>query len=264
MSLNTQNNDLSESFLLFIEDKNLNPNTHSLCEEKINTFHDFGYSWCKVCNKIYCSRCSLNHLINNQIDHSPINKVFFKKEHFDFEFARESEKLNDLKKNIEILFDKSNNNLSQNEYKSLFDAFQNFLDSVKDLNIVIENYQKKIKKIIDGIKNKCQNVIPIHLKEETVRCHLKEICDKFKIIEEKYYKNDSFAPTQLKDYHDHLLFCYDEFKKFNDLIFQNKTRDCVTKEINEDFNKIKNYLINGISVIKRCKANVEKCLNDIN
>ena len=135
---------------------------------------------------------------------------------------------------------------------------------MKDLNFVIENYQKKIKKIIDSIKNKCQNVIPIHLKEETVRCHLKEICDKFKIIEEKYYKNDSFAPTQLKDYHDHLLFCYDEFKKFNDLIFQNKTRDCVTKEINEDFNKIKNYLINGISVIKRCKANVEKCLNDIN
>ena len=58
--------DLSESFLHFLDDEQFNKSRQTYCSEiNSNAFHDSGYRWCKVCNKIFCTRCSLVHLLNN-------------------------------------------------------------------------------------------------------------------------------------------------------------------------------------------------------
>ena len=129
---------LAESFLHFLEDDNYSNNSQTYCQEKSNTYHDTSYIWCKVCDKIYCTRCSLNHLIKNQIDHTPSDKAFLRKEHLDVEFHRDCKKINEIQKYIDEFFSKNKNNMSQNEYKSLCEIYAKFSEFVKDLSNFLE------------------------------------------------------------------------------------------------------------------------------
>ena len=264
MTSNNQLADLSESFLHFLDDENYSKNSQTFCDEKSNSYHDSSYIWCKVCNKVYCTRCSLNHLINNQIDHNPSDKVFLRKEHFDVEFTRDCEKLNEVKKNIEEFFSKNNNkDFSQSEYKSLYETLGRFMEFVKELSVVIENFQKKIRISIDNIQNRSKNFSPNGLREDNVKNLYKEICAKFKSIEKNFYQNQGFLPTQLKAYYDQLSTSYSECKSLNDLIIKNKPWNNYANEIVEECNKIKNIFNNAINNIKGCRINLEKVTNDI-
>ena len=262
---NAQLTDLSESFLHFLDDNNFNKNRKTFCDEKTDLYHDSNYIWCKVCDKIYCTRCSLNHLINNQIDHNPSDKIFLRKEHFDVEFTRDCEKLSEIKKNIEELFCQNNNNkeFSQNEYKTLYKTLDKFVENVKELSLIIENFQKKIKVAIDNLQNKAKNLASNNIREDTFKNCYKEICGKFTMIEKNFYNNQGFLPTQLKSYYENLYTSYKDCKKLNDLIIKNKPLNNQTNEITDECNKLKNNFNNAINVIKNSKLNLEKIVNDI-
>ena len=264
MSINNHISDLSESFLHFLDDDNFNKNRQTFCEEKSNSYHDSSYIWCKVCNKIYCTRCSLNHLINNQIDHTPSDKVFLRKEHFDVEFNRECDRLNEIKKNIDELFNNNNKENNQTDYKELYETLSLLMKYARQLTEAIDDFQKKIKTVLDNIQNKYKNAGANLLKEENVRSHFKEICAKFKMIEKNYYNSQPFLPTQLKYYYDNLSSGYDDCRKLNELMKKNKSNNNnFSSEISDECNKYKIILNNAINQIKGCKVNFDKLLNDI-
>ena len=261
--VNNSIGDLSESFLHFLDDDNYSKGTQTYCEEKTNTYHDTSYIWCKVCNKIYCTRCSLNHLIKNQIDHTPSDKAFLRKEHLDVEFHRECKKINEIQKNIDEFFNKNKNNMSQNVYNSICEMYGKFLEFVKDFSGVLENFKNKIQIAINNIQNRSKNVGFTSLREDYIRQNFKEIKSKFQMIETNFCKNKDFLPTQLKSYHDSLYLGYDQYQRINELIENNKSRNNIASEIGDDCYNIKNILNNGINLIKGCKANCEKLMNDI-
>ena len=264
MSINSNITDLSESFLHFLDDDNFNKNRQTFCEERANTYHDSSYIWCKVCNKIFCTRCSLNHLINNQLDHTPTDKVFLRKEHFDVEFSRDYEKLNEIKKSIDDFFNNNNNkDNSPNDYNELNETLTLLKKYAKQLIEIIDDFQKKVKIGLDNIQNKYKSISINNLKEENVRSHFKELNSKFKMIDKNYYNCQSFQPTQLKFYYQYLSSAYDDCKKLNDLIMKNRSKNNYSSEINDECSKFKNILNNAINQVKGCKVTFDKLLNDI-
>lgn len=112
MSLNIDKGDLSESFLYFLDNNNSGTNTNtktdaSYCQNNSSVFHDSNYSWCKACNILLCSHCTMNHLLNNQKDHKE-NKIFLSKEVLDYGYNCQYSKLEHLKKDCEDIFNKNN------------------------------------------------------------------------------------------------------------------------------------------------------------
>lgn len=255
--------DLSESFLHFLDDDNYSKNSQTYCQEKTNTYHDTSYIWCKVCDQIFCTRCSLNHLIKNQIDHTPSDKAFLRKEHLDVEFHRDCKKMNEIQKNIDEYFSKNKNDISQREYKSICEMYAKFLEFVKDLSIFLENFKNKIQIAMNNIQNRNKNVGFGNLNEDYIRQNFKEIQSKFQMIDTNYCKNKDFLPTQLKSYHDNLLSGYEDYQRINELLENNKSRNNIASEIGDDCYKIKNILNNAINLVKGCKVNCEKLMNDI-
>ena len=78
---NKYNIDISEGFLSFLNDEDFNKNKLTFCKERTpNVYHDSNYKWCKYCDKVICSNCILVHMIDNQITHSPIDKVLPERE----------------------------------------------------------------------------------------------------------------------------------------------------------------------------------------
>ena len=260
---NNNKGDLSESFLHFLGDYNYSKDSQTFCEEKSNTYHDTSYIWCKECNKIYCTRCSLNHLIQNQINHTPSDKAFLRKEHLDVEFQRDCEKINKIQKNIDELFNKNKNDMFQNGYNSIYEMYAKFLESVKDFSNFLENFKNKIQIAMNNIQNRSKNAGFGILKEDNIRKNFKEIKSKFQMIDTKYYKNKDFLPTQLKSYYESLYSGYSECQKFNKFLEDNKSKNNIASEIGDDCYKIKNILNTAINSVKGCKENCEKLMNDI-
>lgn len=254
---------LTESFLHFLEDENFEQNIQTYCEEKTNTYHDSSYIWCKVCNKIFCTRCSLSHLINNQIDHSPTDKVFLRKEHFDVEFNRECEKMKEIKQNIDEIFNKNNNNNPQIDVNVLNDILSKFLQFASELTNVINTFQNKVQTALDDIQKKSRNLEANLLIEDNVKSQYSELCTKYNLIQNNFYKPQEFLPTQLKSYHDSLCSGYEKFKKLNDLIMKNKNNKNNFVEISDDFNKIKVILNTALNNAKNCKDTFNKIIKEI-
>ena len=261
--LNNHIGDLSESFLHFLADDNYSKDSKTYCEEKSNTYHDTSYIWCKVCNKIYCTRCSLNHLIKNQFNHTPSEKAFLRKEHLDVEFHIDCQKINDIQKDIDEFFTKNKSNMPQNEYKSICEIYVKFSEFVKDLANILENFKKNIQIAMNNIQNKSKNANFGNLKEDYIRQNFKEIKAKFQMIDRNFCKNKDFLPTQLKSYHDNLFAGYEEYQRINESLENNKTRSNIASEIGDDCYVIKNILNNAINCIRGCKTNCEKLMNEI-
>ena len=259
--LNNHIGDLSESFLHFLDDDNFSKDSQTYCEEKSNTYHDTSYIWCKVCNKIFCTRCSLNHLIKNQIDHTPSDKAFLRKEHLDVEFYRDCKKINEIQKYIDEFFNKNKSNKPQNEFKTICEMYAKFSDFVKDLSNFLENFKNKIQIAMNNIQNRSKNTGSCNLREDYIRQNFKEIKSKFQMIDTKFCKNKDFLPTQLKSYHDNLFTGYDEYQRLNELLESNKPRNNIGSEIEDDCYKIKNILNNAINCVKGCKTNCEKLID---
>ena len=254
---------LAESFLHFLEDDNYSINSQTYCQEKSNTYHDTSYIWCKVCDKIYCTRCSLNHLIKNQIDHTPSEKAFLRKEHLDVEFQRDCKKINEIQKYIDEFFNKNKNNMSQNEYKSICEIYAKFSEFVKDLSGFLENFKIKIQNAMNNILSKSKNADFGNKREDYIRQNFKDMKSKFQMIDTTFCKNKDFLPTQLKSYHDNLLSGYKDYQQINQLLENNKTRNNIVAEIGDDCYKIKNILTNAINCVKGCRTNCEKLMNEL-
>lgn len=256
--------DLSESFLHFLDDEKFNKNRDTYCEEKsANAYHDSSYRWCKSCNKLYCTRCSLVHLLNNQITHTPIDKVFLSKEHLDVEYMRDSNKLNELKQSIDNYFNNNKKGISEEQYLLLNETLQKFKEFAKELFNILDNYQKKIKNEIENIEKNSKNLSGNNLSENYVKSNFSDIKNRFLNIEKKYNKNKNFHPTQMKSYHDELSEAYKEFSKLNDLMKNNNNNknNCV-EEINVEIGKVKNKLNNAINLLKDYSSNVKKLMNE--
>ena len=255
--------DLSESFLHFLDDEKFNKGRKTYCNEKSsNAYHDSSYRWCKSCDKIFCTRCSLIHLLNNQISHTPIEKVFLSKEHLDVELGRDSNKLNDLKKNIDNFFSNNKKGLSQQQYNTINASLQKFKDFIKELFNIIDNFQKKLKTEIDNIEKTTKNFASTNLRENYVKSAFTEISNKFINIENNYCKNKDFQPTQMKSYYDELSEAYDGLTKLYDLVKSNSSKVNYVDEINSEYDKVKNKLIKAIDFVNNCSNNMRGLLNE--
>ena len=107
----------SEPFLNFLN-TGLSKPTKTYCENKNSKFHDSNYIWCRVCDKIFCTQCSMNHLLNNQINHKVEQKIFLTKEHFDIELKTDLDMVNKLRDKIIDFFNNKNSELSCDKINS--------------------------------------------------------------------------------------------------------------------------------------------------
>ena len=257
-------NELSESFLHFLEDDTYNTNNPTFCEEKSNLYHDSSYVWCKYCNKIFCTRCSLNHLISDQTHHNPIDKTFLRKEHFDVEFNRDHQKINEIKRNMEECFNQNKKKQNSQEFLSLYETLSKFSELAKNLSNFLDNFTNKVKIVLDNIQSREKSIMDKGTHEDNVRKNFNDICSKFKMIEKNYYLNPQFSPKQLKVYHDSLASGYEDCQKLKDLLEQYRAMNRFVSEISDKCNKIRNIMNNALSTVKGCKSNFENLINDIN
>lgn len=252
--------DLSESFLHFLDDEQFNKSRQTYCSEiNSNAFHDSGYRWCKVCNKIFCTRCSLVHLLNNQITHTPIDKVFLSKEHLDVEFNRDFDKLNELNQDIELFFNNYKKETIQFNYNEILNTYKDF---IKELNTILNNFLTKVKAEFEKFEKNSKNFSKINMRENFVRETLSNIYNRFANIEKNYSKCPNFEPTKMKSYYDELSSAYDDFSKLNDMIRSNNNRNIKTGDTNEGFNKIKNKISVAINQMKTCYLGIKNLCED--
>lgn len=257
--------DLSESFLHFLDDEKFNKSRQTYCSE-INSkaFHDSGYRWCKICNKIFCTRCSLVHLLDNQITHTPIDKVFLSKEHLDVEFSREVDKMKELEQDIELYFKNYKKEALQLHINEIMNKYKELMN---ELLTILNNFQNKIKVEFEKLEKNSKNFCNTNLRENHVREAFNGISNRFSSIEKNYTKCPNFVPNKMKNYYDELASSFEDFSKLNDLIKANNRRSIRTEEISEEFDKLKNKINVAINQMKTCYMGIkniydEKKIND--
>ena len=259
------NIDLTEGFLGFLNDKDFNKNTQTFCNEKTsNSYHDSSYKWCRYCDKIICTNCILNHVLDNQITHIPIDKVFVSKELLDVELNRHITKLVYFKKNIEEYFnDLKKLNKAKTEFDNLNETLQKFKDFMVELFKILKNFENKLKNEIDYIKKASEVIASKNIKENYVKSNLSLLSNKFVNIENNYSKNIKFEPSQMKEYYNQLSEAHEEFAKLNEYFNSNNSSNNNIEEIDDTSNKIKNKLNNGINTLKICSDNIKKLFNNV-
>ena len=114
--MSNASSDFSRGFLSILSDKEFNRNRKTLCESKKITFHNSDYNWCIRCDKIFCTNCSLTHLLENQIGHTPIEEIFINKDKLDAIFEKEVNNLNDL----EARFKQYNKQLNELDCRQVY------------------------------------------------------------------------------------------------------------------------------------------------
>jgi len=240
----------SESFLNYLN-TGTNSSKSTYCEEKNNKYHDSSYIWCRVCDKIFCTQCSMNHLINNQINHCPTEKIFLRKEHFDVEYSRDYEKLKELKNRIFIFFSKKNseNYLSKiNTLKEALDKFRN-LSNVLFTNIIpkfIKKYEESIENLVKSLKD--VKIISLNQKQVMIQCQ--SIDNKFNKIGKDYTNNEKFQPKLLKPYYEELISTYRDMQNLNELLNNNSNMNNSNfVDTGKEYEKINSNLTKAINII---------------
>lgn len=262
-SLNNNQQLFSESFLNYLNIGNINKQTY--CEEKSNKYHDSSYIWCRICDKIFCTQCSMNHLIANQITHNPSDRIFLRKEHFDVEFNRDLEKLKELSNKIINFFSKKNSEITNNKIIILKDSLTKLTTLTNELSTIIipklKNMINIYKESIDALIKSMKESKVITLEEKKVKIQYQAITDKFTKIEKKYTRNEKFEPKMIKTYYEELLNAYREIQTFNELLnnndnannSNNKVANKECEKINSDLSRLINILIsfiNDLSILK--------------
>ena len=262
-SLNNNQQLFSESFLNYLNIGNITKQTY--CEEKSNKYHDSSYIWCRICDKIFCTQCSMNHLIANQITHNPSDRIFLRKEHFDVEFNRDLEKLKELSNKIINFFSKKNSEITNNKIIILKDSLTKLTTLTNELSTIIipklKNMINIYKESIDALIKSMKESKVITLEEKKVKIQYQAITDKFTKIEKKYTRNEKFEPKMIKTYYEELLNAYREIQTFNELLnnndnannSNNKVANKECEKINSDLSKLINILIsfiNDLSILK--------------
>ena len=240
----------SESFLNYLN-VGTNLNKPTFCEEKSNKYHDSSYIWCRICDKIFCTQCSMNHLIANQITHNPSEKVFLRKEHFDVEFKRDFEKLQELKNKINNFFAKKNSELTINKITLLRESLNKITSLTNEIcTIIIPNFIRKYTDLINALCKSMKEQKVITPDEKKFKQQYNFINEKFSNIEKKYTKNEKFEPRMLKPYFDDLSNSYREFQNFNELLNSNlKVNNVNANDSNKEYEKINSDITKVINIL---------------
>lgn len=264
MAFNPNIRDLSESFLHFLDDNNSKKYPPTLCQSNSNIYHDSDYTWCKVCNKIFCGRCSMSHLLNNQIDHSN-SRDFLKKEYLDIEYNNDVEKLEVLQKYTEDFFTRKNKIYSEPQKQILNDIIKKFDDLKTELINAIDNFRNKIiNTALENMNKISKNYDSNLLNENNVKKDIKDIYNRFINIQNKYTKCQDFAPTQIKPYYDELLAAHKLYYNLNmELVNMDKGKEQFSKEVESKFDYIKALINNANNNIKTYCSNFQKFVKEI-
>ena len=261
-SINNNQQLFSESFLNYLNIGNINKQT--FCEEKSNKYHDSSYIWCRICDKIFCTQCSMNHLIANQITHNPSERVFLRKEHFDVEFYRDFGKLKELSNKISNFFSIKNTEININKIKILKDALNKITALTNELcTNIIPQFIKKYNESIDALMKTMSESKVITLDEKKVKLQYQAITDKFLKIEKKYAKNEKFEPKMLKTYYEDLINSYRDIQNFNDLLNNNdNSNNSKNKEAGKEYEKINSDLAKVINILINFRKDLSSHINN--
>ena len=148
---------LAESFFGYLK-TGINQPNNTYCQGNNNKFHDSTYIWCRVCDKVFCTQCSFDHLLNNQINHD--KSAFLRKEHLDIQLQNNYEKVANLQNKMKDFLKKMNSEDSLNQIKQLNEKLENIINHNKT---VIEKFNKK-QTLPDEELESIQSTIKTHIK----------------------------------------------------------------------------------------------------
>ena len=257
--------DLSKPSFLF-SDNNNSKKVTQFCQNKVNINHDSSYLWCKQCNLILCYNCSMNHLLNNQIDHS-FNKIFLSKELLDIEYYKDFSKIETLQKLTEEFFNSQNISLSNAQKNNLNDLIKKINDIKNEFIAIIDNFINKMTNMaLESINKKDNNNLNDIFKknENNIKNDMNAIISKYNNILNKYTKSQEFNPNNIKLYHDELFDVYKNVQIFvKELSNMKKSRNNIIIGIESRFDIVKKNLTNGINYLQTFNSNFMKFINEI-
>ena len=250
----------SEPFLNFLN-TGLNKPIKTYCENNNSKFHDSNYIWCRICDKIFCTQCSMNHLLNNQIDHKVEQKIFLTKEHFDIELKTDFDMANKLRDKIIDFFNNKNSDLSYDKINSLKEALNKFQMIANELfNKIIPKFIKKYNESITNLLKSLKEVKTFSLNKDNVKIRCQEIITKYQRIEQDYTQNEKFEPKMMKPYYDELASSLRDVLNLDELIENNINNNNNNNEnnpdINKEYNNINSNLTQAINIINSFKKDL--------
>jgi hypothetical protein len=250
----------SEPFLNFLN-TGLNKPIKTYCENNNSKFHDSNYIWCRICDKIFCTQCSMNHLLNNQINHKVEQKIFLTKEHFDIEFKTDFDMANKLRDKIIDFFNNKNSDLSYDKINSLKEVLNKFQMLANELfNNIIPKFIKKYNESISNLLKSLKEVKTFSLNKDNVKIRCQEIITKYKRIEQDYTNNEKFEPKMMKPYYDELASSLRDVLNLDELIENNinnnNNNNANNPDINKEYNNINSNLAQAINIINSFKKDL--------
>lgn len=248
---------LAESFFGYLK-TGINQPNNTYCQGNNNKFHDSTYIWCRVCDKVFCTQCSFDHLLNNQINHD--KSAFLRKEHLDIQLQNNYEKVANLQNKMKDFLKNMNSEDSLNQIKQLKETLNKFRSLVDEL----------LQKIIPTIINKCEESInklskiiqdekAFSINPNNLRKRQQEIINKLGIIKQKFTQNEKLEPKMMKPYYENLETSYSETKMLEELIVNgiNKSKDNNSFNTKKEYNTINASLSNAINIITSFKENLK-------
>ena len=265
-SLNQNSNvSFAEPFLGYLN-TGLDKPIKTLCENGSSKYHDSYYRWCRVCDKMFCIKCSMDHLINNQINHCPYEKVFLSKENLDIEFNLDFGKAKQLINKVKALFNSDNSDISSETIKSLKDVLNQFQSLANDLfNNIIPKFIKKYNDSIENLKKSLREAKTFTLNKEKVKIRTQEIFKRYESIENNNLKSKEIqSKTQLKHYYEELMNSYHDLQSFNELIDNNCNNNSIdsNQNIKKEYNIINSNLTQAITIIDGFKKDLLRHINN--
>ena len=250
----------SEPFLNFLN-TGLNKPIKTYCENNNSKFHDSNYIWCRICDKIFCTQCSMNHLLNNQIDHKVEQKIFLTKEHFDIELKTDFDMANKLRDKIIDFFSNKNSDLSYDKINSLKESLNKFQMIANELfNKIIPKFIKKYNESITNLLKSLKEVKTFSLNKDNVKIRCQEIITKYQRIEQDYTQNEKFEPKMMKPYYDELASSLRDVLNLDELIENNinnnNNNNDNNPDINKEYNNINSNLTQAINIINSFKKDL--------
>lgn len=248
---------LAESFFGYLK-TGINQPNNTYCQGNNNKFHDSTYIWCRVCDKVFCTQCSFDHLLNNQINHD--KSAFLRKEHLDIQLQNNYENVANVKNKMDEFLKIINSEDAQNKIKQLKETLNKFRTLVDEL------FQKIIPAIINNCEesiNKLSKIIQdekaFSINPNNLRKRHQEIINKLGIIKQKFTQNEKLEPKMMKPYYENLETSYSETKMLEELIVNgiNKSKDNNSFNTKKEYNTINASLSNAINIITSFKENLK-------
>ena len=232
----------SDDFLN-VKEQELNKNKVTLCQEENKNFHNSEFIWCEKCNKIICTNCSYDHLMKNQIIHTPIESVFFNKEKLDIEYQRNEEKLKKFEEMSTKYFK------TVNTLYILCKSFYSFTEGMcKFFNNIKINLDKKLSFLYSGKLSEFEQ------KQEIIVSKIIKLKQNYDNIKNNYFQSNNFNAKLIQKYFDELKQNHKQFIQ----IYKYSENDL------QKYDNLLNVLNNNNVNLNDLAKFVEKIMNDLN